>query len=331
MNSTPSQIPTPPVVCLGELLVDLIADKPGRLSEVSSFQKCPGGAPANVAVGIARLGTPCGFIGKVGADVFGKFLVAELARNQVNTQGIIYTDQAPTALAFVSRSETGEREFLFYREPCADVLLTETELPLEWLHNTKYLHCGGVSLTRNPSRQATTYAMQVAKKHGATISFDPNLRPELWVRGLAEYQQTVKQILSKVDIFLPSEDELAALVGKKDQVKALYEVHALGPSIICLKLGKDGSLISTQADDGTITQFTQAPFDVPVLDTTGAGDGFNAGLLVGLANGLPLADAVIQGTSVASLVITKIGAMTALPTLDELVDFQRKSGHNFAK
>ncbi|MDO8056857.1 MAG: PfkB family carbohydrate kinase, partial [Candidatus Hermodarchaeota archaeon] len=75
MNSTPSQIPTPPVVCLGELLVDLIADKPGRLSEVSSFQKCPGGAPANVAVGIARLGTPCGFIGKVGADVFGKFLV----------------------------------------------------------------------------------------------------------------------------------------------------------------------------------------------------------------------------------------------------------------
>lgn len=319
------------MVCLGELLVDFIAEQPGRLSTVSSFQKCPGGAPANVAVGIARLETPCGFIGKVGSDPFGKFLVAELTRNQVNTHGIVFTDEAPTALAFVSRSETGECEFLFYREPCADVMLTEAELPLEWLHGTKYLHCGGVSLTRTSSRQATLYAMEIAKKHGAIISFDPNLRPELWKRGLAEYQQTVKQLLSKVDIFLPSEDELTALVGKKDQVKALYEVHALGPSIICLKLGRYGSLISTQADDGTIHQFTQSPFDVPVLDTTGAGDGFNAGLLVGLANELPLADAVIQGTSVASLVITKIGAMTALPTRDELADFQQKEGYHFAK
>ena len=327
MNSTPSQMPTPIVVCLGELLVDFIAEKPGRLSEVASFQKCPGGAPANVAVGIARLGTPCGFIGKVGSDAFGKFLAEELARNQVNTRGLVYTDQAPTALAFVSRSETGEREFHFYRDPCADVMLTEAELPLEWLSNLKYLHCGGVSLTRNPSRQTTISAIQTAKKHGAIVSLDPNLRPELWIRGLAEYQQIVQQVLSRVDIFLPSEDELTALVGKKDVTKALYEVHALGPSIICLKLGKHGSLISTKADDGTITHFSQPPFDVPILDTTGAGDGFNAGLLAGLANGLPLADAVIQGTSVASLVVTKIGAMTALPTLDELAEFQKKSGY----
>jgi fructokinase len=324
MNPTAPLTSIPTVVCLGELLIDFIAEQPGPLSKVTSFQKCPGGAPANVAVGISRLGTSCGFIGKVGSDAFGEYLVTELDRNQVNTKGIIYTDQAPTALAFVSRSEIGDREFLFYREPCADVLLAETELPLEWLRNTEYLHTGGVSLTREPIRQATIRAMQVAKKHGAIVSFDPNLRLDLWMKGLAEYQQTLKKVLPNVDLLLPSEEELAAFMGIEDVVKALPEVHEFGPSIICLKRGKKGSLISIKEKDGTIQQFSQPSFEVPVMDTTGAGDGFNAGLLNGLANGLHLAEAVIQGTSVASLVITKIGAMTALPTLAEFKQFRKK-------
>lgn len=326
MNPTEALTPIPTVVCLGELLIDFIAEQPGPLSQVTSFQKCPGGAPANVAVGIARLGTPCGFIGKVGSDAFGEYLVAELDRNQVNTKGIIYTDQAPTALAFVSRSNTGDREFLFYREPCADVLLAKTELPLEWLRNTEYLHVGGVSLTREPIRQTTVHAMQAAQKHGAIVSFDPNLRLDLWVKGLTEYQQTLKQVLPNVDLFLPSEEELAAFVGIKDVENALPEIHELGPSMICLKQGKRGSVISIKEKDGTIQKFSQQPFEVPVMDTTGAGDGFNAGLLNGLANGLPVTDAVIQGTSVASLVITKIGAMTALPTLNELNQFRKEHG-----
>jgi fructokinase len=325
MNPSQSDEPIPKVVCLGEVLVDFIAEKPGPLSEASTFQKCPGGAPANVAVGIARLGTSCGFIGKVGSDAFGEFLVAELTRNKVNTQGIAYTNHAPTALAFVSRSDAGDREFLFYRNPCADILLSESDLPLEWLQNTKFLHCGGVSLTQNPSRHASIQAIQLAQKHGAMVSFDPNLRLGLWANGLKDYQNVLQQVLPTVDLFLPSDEELTAFIGTNDLEKALRQAHELGPQIICLKRGKQGALVSTKAPDGTIQQFSQPSFDVSVLDTTGAGDGFNAGLLVGLANGLPLAEAVVQGTEVASLVITKIGAMTALPTLDELTDFRQKN------
>ncbi|MFX1244268.1 MAG: carbohydrate kinase family protein [Promethearchaeota archaeon] len=321
-SRSPETIPT--VCCLGEVLIDFIAKEEGRLFEVSSFLKCPGGAPANVAVGVARLGVHTGFIGKVGLDAFGEFLVEELNRNGVDTKGIVRTNKAPTALAFVSRSKAGDRDFLFYREPCADALLTQDELPQDWLQGVQYLHFGGVSLTREPSRQATIHAIELAQSHGAIVSFDPNLRLDLWVDGLEGYQRTLRQVLKTVDIFLPSEEELEALFATKNMKHALIQAHELGPHTICLKRGNQGSLISTKSNDGTLDQFTQSPFDIPVRDTTGAGDGFNAGLLVGLAKGTSLREAVAQGTAVASLVITKIGAMTALPTQDELTKFMKK-------
>ena len=315
----------PTVACLGEALIDFIAEQTGTLDTVHSFRRYPGGAPANVAVGIARLGVPCGFIGKVGADKFGDFLVSELKENGVLTGGITRTEDAPTALAFVSRTSSGDREFLFYREPCADILLTESELPQDWLSGIQYLHLGGVSLTQNPSRQATLHAAKLTKANGGKITFDPNLRLDLWVNGLIECRTVTHAILEFTDIFLPSEEELLMLMETDDLNTAITRAHEMGPSIICVKMGSNGSLISEKNQDGQFRKFSQPPFIVDVVDTTGAGDGYDAGVIVGLVQGFSLEEAVRQGTAVASLVITKMGAMTALPTKTELATFLKQS------
>lgn len=324
MNASNPEDKVPLVACLGEVLIDFIAENTASRDSVNSFQKYPGGAPANVAVGISRLGVTCGFIGKVGADTFGAFLKTSLKENGVNIEGIVDTRDAPTALAFVSRSTTGERHFLFYRDPCADVLITEDDLPQDWLRRIKYLHVGGVSLNRNPSRQATFRAIEIARKNGAVITFDPNLRLDLWSGGLHEGRKILQKVLARTDIFLPSQHELLLIMDTEQIDDALSRAHELGPYTICLKCGADGSRISTKTAKGKYDQFSQKALDVNVVDTTGAGDGFNAGLIVGLVKGMNIRDAVRQGTAVASLVITKIGAMTALPTEQELSQFLSK-------
>ena len=316
-----SKIKTPIVACLGEVLIDFIAEETGTLESINSFRKHPGGAPANVAVGIARLGVATGFIGKIGADSFGNFLISVLKQNKVDTRGITQTSDAPTALAFVSRSASGDRDFLFYRNPCADILLTESDLPQDWLTNIRYLHVGGVSLTRTPSRQATLQAVKVAQQNGAVITFDPNLRLDLWSNGLRECRAVIQSLLEYTDIFLPSHEELTTLMATDDLNRAIQRAHKKGPSIICVKMGSKGSIISEETSKGTYRQFAQPSFSVNVVDTTGAGDGYDAGLIVGLVHGLPIEEAVLRGTAVASLVITKIGAMTALPTKKELAHF----------
>lgn len=311
----------PTIVCLGEALIDFIAETPGALSRVTQFKKCSGGAPANVAVGVARLGANCGFIGKVGLDPFGEFLIETLQQNGVNTRGIIRTHEAPTALAFVSRTQTGDRDFFFYRNPCADILLRKEELPQEWLQASRFLHVGGVSLTQDPSRQTTLYATQTARAHGATISFDPNLRLNLWENDLDECRRVTEKLLSVSDIFLPSEEELLQLMGTNDLNVAIERVLKLGPKIVCVKQGAAGIQAARQLERGDLEKFHQPAFTVPVVDTTGAGDGFNAGFLNSLIKGLGFREALYQGCAVAAFVVTQIGAMSALPTQPQLDQF----------
>lgn len=324
MTSSRPQTKPPLIACVGEALIDFIAEQTGPLDSVSSFHRLPGGAPANVAVGIARLGLSCGFIGKLSTDSFGDFLLKTLEQNGILVEGISRTTEAPTALAFVGRTKNGEREFLFYRDPCADTLLTEKDLPIDWLQNVKYLHIGGVGLTRNPSRMTTLKAAELASQHGATVSFDPNLRLDLWENDLEKCREVVHEALTLTDIFLPSREELLILMARQNIEEAISVAHRLGPRIICVKQGVQGSTISSKETAERASQFTQAAFSVDVVDATGAGDGFDAGLIVGLAQGMSLSEAVLQGTVVASLVITKMGAMTALPSQKELSLFLLK-------
>jgi fructokinase len=313
----------PAVVSIGEVLIDFIAKKTGSLKDVDVFQKFPGGAPANFAVGIARLGLDVAFVGKVGNDPFGLFLEKKLADEGVKTDFIVKaTANERTALAFVSLDENAERDFLFYRKDAADLKLLFKEIQIEKITKTKYLHFGTVSLCENPSRDAVFKTIEKCKKTGVKICFDPNIRLDLW-ENEKDFREILDKALNYTDILYPSKEELHFILedtSLEDQeaIKQLMNKYPI--EIVALKLGKDGCLIK-QRDDFFLTL---PSFDVPLLDTTGAGDGFNAGFIFALVRGLSLEEAGIIGNAVGALVIQKKGAMTSLPSKEELEDFLSK-------
>ncbi|KAM0896185.1 hypothetical protein ACQ4PT_023356 [Festuca glaucescens] len=180
-DGAPGTSDSPQVVCFGELLIDFVPTVSGvSLADASAFKKAPGGAPANVAVGIARLGGSSAFIGKVGDDEFGYMLSDMLKENNVNNQGLLFDTHARTALAFVTLRSDGEREFMFYRNPSADMLLEEKELDLDLIRKAKIFHHGSISLITEPCKTAHIAASKAAKDAGVLISYDPNLRLPLW-------------------------------------------------------------------------------------------------------------------------------------------------------
>ncbi|NHJ84756.1 MAG: carbohydrate kinase [Asgard group archaeon] len=310
------------VVAIGEVLIDFIAKETGDLVKVKEFQKFPGGAPANFIVGLARLGVSTTFIGKVGDDSFGNFLIDCLEKEGVGTTTIIKSQEKRTTLAFVSLDENGGRDFIFYRKHCADIDLRFDELNLSRLPNVKYLHFGTVSLTDNPSRETTLEVIRYFKKLGAKICFDPNIREDLW-KEKDLLLNVLNQALELTDIFYPSREELCFIIGEnefeeQEAIDKLFEQYPL--DIIALKKGSEGCLIKKRDD----FFLTIPSFETNIIDTTGAGDGFNAGFIFGLLNEKSLEESGILGNAVGSLVIQKKGAMTALPTKEELIDFLNK-------
>ncbi|CAD6339722.1 unnamed protein product [Miscanthus lutarioriparius] len=180
-DGVPETSNSPHVVCFGELLIDFVPTVNGlSLAEAPAFKKAPGGAPANVAVGIARLGGSSAFIGKVGDDEFGYMLADILKQNNVNNQGLLFDPHARTALAFVTLRSDGEREFMFYRNLSADMLLEEKELDLDLIWKAKIFHHGSISLITEPCKTAHIAAAKAAKDAGVLVSYDPNLRLPLW-------------------------------------------------------------------------------------------------------------------------------------------------------
>ncbi len=309
----------PDVIAIGEVLIDFVS-KESSSKQLPTFQQCPGGAPANFIVGLARLGIKTAFIGKVSNDPFGEFLINTLNKEGVLTTNVLKAVRGEkTALAFVFHDENNERDFLFYRENSADQNLFTEEIKEDLFKNIKYLHFGSVSLTEEPLRSATFAAIDMCKKNGGKISFDPNIRLDLWEFNELDFN-VLKKALERTDVFLPSYEELPYFTEQKkmsdqqimDELLANFNLET-----IVVKKGKDGCLIKQK--DG---YFAEIPsFDVPVKDTTGAGDGFNAGFLFGLLNGNTIEEAGIIGNAVGAFVIQREGAMTALPTFEELTNF----------
>ncbi|MBQ3952699.1 MAG: carbohydrate kinase, partial [Ruminococcus sp.] len=198
------------IVTIGEILIDLTYS--GRENGIPVYKANPGGAPANVAVAAARLGADTAFIGKVGADYYGDFLRKTMQDNGVDVAGMLTDTGAGTTLAVVSLSDSGERSFSFYRKNCADTLLDSSEVSLDLLGDTKFLHFGSVSLTDEPSRSATLFAAQKARELGATVTYDPNYREALW-NSEAEAVEQMKSVLGMVDILKISDEELPLLTG----------------------------------------------------------------------------------------------------------------------
>jgi sugar/nucleoside kinase (ribokinase family) len=316
----------PEIVGIGEVLIDFVATEPVSYIEVPAFQKCFGGAPMNTLVGVARLGSPSGAITVVGNDPFGQFLVQELKRNGVDTSCVKAKKGTLTTLAFVANDpQTGERTFIFYRKPwvsgTSDSSLSISDIDFEYIKNAKILHVSGFALSQNPSRKAVLAAVKHAKREGVKVSFDPTLRLDVW-----SFERTIRRFYSQMlklsDIATFSREEAAFLFGTDNPEKAAKKSLKYGVSTVGIKLGADGALVTTKEGK----KVHVPAFKVEAVDTTGAGDGWNAGLLVGQLKGWDLKTCVIIANAVGALVVTKRGAITALPYKNELNSFLKQ--HN---
>lgn len=310
-------------ICLGELLIDFVPTITGvNLIEAPAFVKAPGGAPGNVAVGLARLGIPSAFMGKVGDDPFGHFLANTLAEAGVDVGPLRFSTEARTALAFVSLRADGEREFMFYRHPSADMLFDPREVDVAAIQRAKLLHFGSISLIGEPSRGATLYAVDAARSAGCLVSYDPNLRLPLWPDANAARDGMVLG-LKKAHIVKLSDDESEFLTGIRDLEGACQALWHDDLQLMVVTRGRAGCVYFTPQFTGMVESFT-----VEAVDATGAGDGFVAGLLQGL-----LADpATIQdetrlrelcrfANAVGALATTQRGAIPALPERERVLDF----------
>jgi fructokinase len=310
------------VIACGELLIDFVAAESGvTLAEAPAFVKAAGGAPANVAVGVARLGYRAGFMGQVGDDDFGHFLADTLAGAGVDVGGVRFSQEARTALAFVSLRGDGERSFMFYRHPSADMLWRPADVDAAYAATGRIFHFGSISLIGEPSRSATFAALSHARAAGALISYDPNLRLPLWSSAEAA-RAGMLDGLAHADLVKVSEEELAFLTGESDIAAGARALWRDRLRLLAVTRGAAGCAYFTAESRGELPGFQVEP-----LDTTGAGDGFVAGLLAGLLDhGLrwdqPIVEQALRlGNAVGALTTTRRGAIPALPTRDAVERF----------
>ena len=314
------------IICLGEALIDFVAvEAEVSLEEANTFVKAAGGAPANVACAAARLGVRSAFVGKVGDDPFGRFLADTFAKAGADTSRMIFDKEHRTGLAFVALGPGMVPDFTFFRNPSADMTLTAEELDHDFLRSARAFHYGSITLISEPSRSATFAAIETAAQAGAMISYDPNLRPSLW-ESLEQARAGITEGLSFANILKLSTEELSFITGVDDLDAAAWGLLDANPRlrVIFATMGEKGCLFWAENGMGVVPGFK-----VEVVDTTGAGDGFAAAVLVELLrkgysaanlSGVPrpaLADICRFANAVGALSTTKKGAIAALPTRGE--------------
>lgn len=314
------------VVALGELLIDFTeyakSDRGNKL-----FEANPGGAPCNVLALLNKLGKKTAFIGKVGNDQFGRMLCETINSIGIDSSNLVFDEDIPTTLAFVGKTPDGDREFSFYRNPGADMMLTENEVNEALLKETKIFHFGTLSMTHETVREATISAIKKAKENGALISLDPNLREPLW-KSLDDAKAQMKSALSYCDILKISDNEIEFLTGETDfdeGVKKISEDYNI--KLICVTMGKDGSIAYYDDKKVVAKGFHQEN----VVDTTGAGDTFCGSVLNYICeNGISnlsneqLKEMITFANAAASIVTTKAGAILSMPAREEIIELLSK-------
>ncbi len=316
------------IVCLGEILIDMFPSEIGRsMMDVSAFLPKPGGAPANVAVAASRLGAKSAFIGKVGEDIFGHYLEQILDHEDVATQGLRYDQQARTTLVFVALPDAHSAEYMFYRNPGADMLLAPEDLNRQLLEETQAFHFGSLSLIEEPSRSATLEAIKMAADAGALISFDVNYRPTLW-KSPEEAIERVVATIPLVNLLKVNEIELSLLSGEDDLDTATKTLINMGPDLCVVTIGAEGSYFRTISEGDYIPGFS-----VDTVDSVGCGDAFIAGILCQLIrdsnwraklNAASLRDVLRYGNAVGALTALTVGVIPALPHAYQVDDFLKQ-------
>mgnify|MGYP001591193711 CR=1 FL=1 len=309
------------IVCFGELLIDMISTNPGSLQKAEGFLKKFGGAPANTAADLAKLGVPVRFIGKVGDDPFGHFLKGTLEDYGVETSSLIFSRIEKTTLAFVSLTESGERDFTFYKGAHEAIKPSEVNLPKD----TFLFHFGSLTQTNDEANKATHKLIDQAASMDAIISYDPNIRESLW-EDLNRAQEIILDTAKKVDILKINEDEANLLSGKENIPEAGSTLFTDNLEAIFITLGGKGCYYKTKAYEG----FVPVPIRVETIDTTGAGDAFNAGYIFAIhetGKRIPemtkeeLELGLKRANIIGALTTTKKGAIDACPTIKDLKQY----------
>lgn len=308
------------VLALGELLIDFTENGiSGQGNTI--FEANPGGAPCNVLAMLNKLGHKTAFMGKVGVDIFGNKLKSVLDEVGIDTSGLVMDPDVRTTLAFVQTFADGDRDFSFYRNPGADMMLKESELKTDMLSQCKIFHFGTLSMTHEEVRQATKKAIALAKENGALVSFDPNLRPPLW-SSLDLAKEQVAYGLGQCDVLKISDNEIQWFTGKEDYdegIAVLQETYHI--PLILLSLGKEGSRAYYKG-----LRVEKAPYlQKNTIETTGAGDTFGGSCLhfvlkYGLDNldEEKLLKMLSFANGAASLITTRKGALKVMPEADEV-------------
>jgi fructokinase len=303
------------VVALGELVVDLVPAL--NADGQPCFIPKPGGAPGNVAVGVARLGGRAAMLSKVGDEAFGRLLVATLANNGVSTDGVLTTQEGNTSLAVVTVDADGERDFILYRKGCADSTLAPAEVATDIICGSRILHVGSLLLGEPVSAAAQRHAVRTAREAGVLVSVDVNLRPSLW-RDQTEMRAVALEAAEEADVLKVSEEELTIMTGVADIEEGLAGLWRPRRRLIAVTLGARGALLAT------VERRARAPgFAVAVVDTVGCGDAFAASLLADLAasqadleSRFGLERLARRACAAGALAATAAGAMEGLPTAE---------------
>lgn len=308
------------VVALGELLIDFTEN--GKSVQGNPMMEAnPGGAPCNVLSMLTRLGKNTEFIGKVGNDMFGHQLESALKEVGIGTKGLRFDCENHTTLAFVHTKEDGDREFSFYRNPGADMMLKEEDIEEELLQNCRIFHFGSLSMTHEGCKQATKKAIEIAKRNGAIISFDPNLREPLW-NSLEDAREQIDYGMRQCDVLKISDNEIVWFTGEKDYeegIKILQNRYMI--PLILLSMGRDGSRAYCQGVKADVP----AVLSKNTVETTGAGDTFCACILnFILEHGWQpyteeeLKEMLVFANAAASIITTRKGALRVMPTKEEI-------------
>lgn len=309
------------VVALGELLIDFACtstDKDGY-PEMAAH---PGGAPANFLAALNTFGARTALIGKVGSDTFGKLLIGTLEKSSISTKGIISDEKVFTTLAFVTFYEHGDREFAFARKPGADTQLHFEEIDLSLIDETRVFHFGTLSLTDEPSRDATYRSVEYAKAKGKLITFDPNLRKPLW-KDLKEAAEEIEWGLKQADIVKISDEEVEFLWGVTPKEGAEKLIAEYGVKLVFVTCGADGCFYKNKNAEGKVSALS----GINVIDTTGAGDIFGGSALWKVLqirkapedlNNDEIMTAVHFACTVAGLSTTRAGGISSIPSLADI-------------
>lgn len=313
------------VIALGELLIDFTMNGQSEQGN-NMFEACPGGAPCNVLALLNKMGKKTAFIGKVGKDQFGALLRDTITEAGIDASNLMVDENVNTTLAFVHTFPDGDREFSFYRNPGADMMLTADEVNPEVVKDTKVFHFGTLSMTHESVREATKKAVETAKANGCLVSFDPNLRPPLW-SSLDLAKEQMEYGFGKCDILKISDNEIQFVSGKEDYDEGIaYLQETYNIPLILLTMGKDGSRAYYKG-----MRVERPGFSVKAIETTGAGDTFCGSSLNYLVDHdfenlteEQLGEMLTFANAAAALVTTKKGAIKAMPVEEEVLELIQK-------